>query len=77
MGQFQSGSGSGIAGPSRGSGSHCYRLLVHIEARVRPLPDGQALLDRRLAAHESPLHSLRGDDVALALVQQKRVAQHS
>ena len=33
MGQFQSGSGSGVASSSRGTGSHCYRLMVHIGAR--------------------------------------------
>jgi trans-2,3-dihydro-3-hydroxyanthranilate isomerase len=32
MGQFQSGSGSGVAGSWRGSGSHCYRLMVHMTA---------------------------------------------
>jgi hypothetical protein len=29
MGPFQSGSGSETAGPSRASGSHCYRLMIH------------------------------------------------
>jgi hypothetical protein len=38
MGQFQSRSGSGVAGSSCGSGSHCYRLMVHID--VDPLAGG-------------------------------------
>ena len=36
VGQFQSGSGSEIAGPSRASGSHCYRLMVHMPPRDQP-----------------------------------------
>ena len=31
MGQFQSHSGSGLAGSLLGSGSHCYRLMVHVD----------------------------------------------
>src|SRR5712691_6878185 len=43
MGAFQSGSGSGVAGLLERSGSHCYRLMVHMNAAAEavlapPLP---------------------------------------
>ena len=42
MGQFQSGSGSGIASSWSASGSHCYRLMVHIDVPLGSPPRWQA-----------------------------------